>query len=68
MENCTIHHQKQTTVAERIFTSGEHGVLSKFNIAKTIYVGPFKNEQVEDMLKRSYRYTGRKVYISYTFP
>ena len=34
---------------QRIFTLEEHGVLSKFNIAKTMYAGPFTSEQVEDV-------------------
>ncbi len=37
---------------QRIPSSGEHedqGALSRFNIAKTIYAGPYTTEQVEDV-------------------
>ena len=33
----------------RILIAGEYGVLSKFNIAKTMYAGPFTSKQVEDV-------------------
>ena len=42
---------------QRILTVGEHGVLSKFNIAKTIYAGPFTSDQVEDV-KAFFRVVG----------
>ena len=33
----------------RIFTLDQHGVLSRLNVAKTIYAGPFTSEQVENV-------------------
>ena len=34
---------------QRLLPSQEHTILSKFNIAKTMYAGPFSDEQVEDV-------------------
>ena len=34
---------------KRLFVLGNHGALSKLNIAKTMYGGPFLSEQVEDV-------------------
>ena len=34
---------------KRLFALGNHSVLSKLNVAKTIFGGPFTSEQVEDV-------------------
>ena len=41
----------------RLFLCEEHGLLSRLNIAKTIYAGPFTSEQVEDV-KTFFRVVG----------